>query len=446
MKATKAIFLFILSILALTACSGSDDDGAQTIPENATIACNPSEITATALQGSYTIGVKTTRSEWTAYSESDWATLSLSNTNAANGTITVSVAANPSSTSRSTNIVVKSGSARYAVKLTQLAPLQVSNAEIRMGSVGGTATINVTSTEEWSVSTADSWITVQKTGNVAFTVTTAENNDHAMRIGKVTVKTPTQTLDISVKQESVDDRTMKIPEGYSLFWHDEFDGTTLSSDWTHEIQNAGWVNNELQNYVKNDKVTFLQNGSLNIQCYKDANGKIYSGRIYANRNKGIKYGYVEARILLPKGKGTWPAFWMMPVNFKTWPGDGEIDIMEEVGAVPNEVSSSIHCKAYNHNIGTQKTHAMTISNAEGEYHVYALEWTADYIKTYVDGQPQLTFLNDGKGNNDTRPFNKEFYVILNLAWGGAWGGMNGVDESALPVTMQVDYVRIFKKN
>ena len=109
--------------------------------------------------------------------------------------------------------------------------------------------------------------------------------------------------------------------------------------------------------------------------------------MYAKVNTGWKYGYFEARIMLPKGKGTWPAFWMMPVgndwNTNPWPMCGEIDIMEEVGVVPNEVSSSIHTQDYNHTKGTQKTHAMTIEQAEGEFHLYALEWTEDAITTYV---------------------------------------------------------------
>jgi beta-glucanase (GH16 family) len=191
------------------------------------------------------------------------------------------------------------------------------------------------------------------------------------------------------------------------------------------------------------------NGALHITALKE-NGKVYSGRVYAHVNQGWQYGYFEAKIKLPKGQGTWPAFWMMPVgndwNTNPWPMCGEIDIMEEVGVVPNEVSSSIHTQDYNHTKSTQKTHAMTISKAEGEFHTYALLWTADEITTYVDGKEQLhvTKAALGSGHNQW-PFHYAFYPILNLAWGGDWGGMKGVDESALPVTMEVDYVRVFQK-
>ena len=185
---------------------------------------------------------------------------------------------------------------------------------------------------------------------------------------------------------------------------------------------------------------------MSIKCFKE-NNKIYSGRVYAHDNVGWKYGYIEAKIKLPKGKGTWPAFWMMPCNVdwanEGWPKCGEIDIMEEVGCVPNEVSSSLHAEGHVHTNNTQVTHAMTIENAEGEYHIYAIEWTKEYIRTYVDGKEQLNYESDGTIRN--YPYDKPYYIILNLAWGGSWGGMWGVDESALPVTMMVDYVRVFQK-
>ena len=245
-------------------------------------------------------------------------------------------------------------------------------------------------------------------------------------------------------------------EGYQLVWHDEFNtGTTLDSrDWNHEVQADHWVNNELQNYVNRisptgKPVTEIADGALQIHCFKE-NGKVYSGRVYAHEHQGWQYGYFEARIKLPAGKGTWPAFWMMPVgndwSTNPWPMCGEIDIMEEVGVVPNEVSSSIHTQDYNHTKNTQKTHAMTIARAEGDFHTYALLWTADAITTYVDGTRQLAVTKQqlGSGHNQW-PFHYSFYLILNLAWGGDWGGMRGVDEAALPVTMEVDYVRVFQK-
>ena len=318
---------------------------------------------------------------------------------------------------------------------------------------GGEQTVNVKSSGDWLAYTSDGWIKVnpqnstEKTG--VLTVKVDANGTYDDREGTVTVKTGNTRQVINVKQPGIPrpavDPTMNVPEGYEIDWFDEFTGISLGADWSYEVKNAGWVNNEKQNYVNGNGVTDVSNGTLKINC-KKMDGKIYSGRIYAKKNKGWKYGWVEARIKLPKGKGTWPAFWMMPVNESDgWPTCGEIDIMEEVGYHPNYTSSSIHCNSYNHTKGTQKTAERLTPGAEGEFHVYALEWTENYIQTYVDGNPLLHFDNDGAGNKNTWPFNKEFYVILNLAWGGDWGGAQGVDESALPVTMEVDYVRVFKK-
>lgn len=256
---------------------------------------------------------------------------------------------------------------------------------------------------------------------------------------------------IQPSNQTTHDESGYVPEGYTLQWHDEFDkGTELNStDWTHEVKPSGWVNNELQNYVNHKTpqgafVTEVNNDRLVIRCLKE-NGKIYSGRVYAHAKTGWKYGYIEARLKLPKGKGTWPAFWMMPVNFKSWPADGEIDIMEEVGADPNMVSSSLHANAHVHSNGTQVTHEMLCAGAENEYHIYAIEWTGQKITTYVDGNKQLEYPNRGLGRNDW-PYDDPFYVILNLAWGGDWGGYKGIDDSALPVEMLVDYVRVYQNS
>ena len=240
-----------------------------------------------------------------------------------------------------------------------------------------------------------------------------------------------------------------VPAGYTLVWSDEFDkGTELNSaDWTHEVQSSGWVNHELQNYVNHKTpsgalVTEVLDDHLTIRAMKE-NGKVYSGRVYAHVKTGWTYGYIEARIKLPKGKGTWPAFWMMPVHFTGWPNDGEIDIMEEVGYHPNYVSSSLHANAHVHSNGTQVTHEMYCAGAEDDYHIYSIEWTGQKITTFVDGKKQLEYANRGLGRDDW-PYDAPFYVILNLAWGGDWGGAQGVDESALPVEMLIDYVRVYQ--
>ena len=238
-----------------------------------------------------------------------------------------------------------------------------------------------------------------------------------------------------------------VPQGYTLVWNDEFEGDTLNmSDWTYEVKDAGWVNNELQYYVAGKyggmQTLTVGDGTLKIICSKFRN-RVYSSRIYAHVNEGWLYGYFESRIRLPKGKGTWPAFWMMPVGVSNWPDCGEIDIMEEVGYDPNVINSSIHCHDYNHPMNTQKTVKRCFDGAEDDFHVYGCEWTPEWIKFSVDGIAIMVFYNEHRGN-DAWPFDKPFFPILNLAWGGDWGGLMGVDETALPATMEVDYVRVYQ--
>ena len=345
--------------------------------------------------------------------------------------------------------------------------ITVSQESISVPDAGGTYTISITTTgKEWNAYADQDFITVEAKNTVAqsgtLTVTVPANPTTSARTGTVTVMSGAARKAINVSQEAAAQSAYNAPDGYTLVWQDEFTGPTdplanyvaggsyelNQNDWTHEVKNAGWVNHELQNYVNHKTpegalVTEVKNGTLRITALKE-NGKIYSGRVYAKVKSGWTYGYIEASIKLPKGKGTWPAFWMMPVNFRSWPADGEIDIMEEVGYHPDYVSSSLHANAHVHSNGTQITHEMKCPGAEGEFHTYAILWTAKNITTYVDGQVQLSYDNRGLGRDDW-PYDDPFYVIFNLAWGGDWGGAQGVDESALPATMEVDYVRVFQK-
>ena len=345
--------------------------------------------------------------------------------------------------------------------------ITLSQTSIAVPVEGGRYTINVSTTgKEWDAYADQEFITVDAKNTVAqtgtLTVTVPANPTTSARTGTVTVMSGIARQSISVTQSAAEKPAYNAPDGYSLVWHDEFDGnygyapnengvprTELNpDDWTHEVKNSGWVNHELQNYVNHKTpegrlVTELRDGKLRITAHKE-NGKVYSGRVYAKVKSGWTYGYIEASIKLPKGKGTWPAFWMMPVNFRSWPADGEIDIMEEVGYHPDYVSSSLHANAHVHSNGTQVTHEMKCNGAEGEFHTYAILWTAKNITTYVDGKVQLSYDNRGLGRDDW-PYEDPFYVIFNLAWGGDWGGAQGVDESALPATMEVDYIRVFQK-
>ncbi|SFS31826.1 Putative binding domain-containing protein, N-terminal [Sphingobacterium wenxiniae] len=313
------------------------------------------------------------------------------------------------------------------------------------------STMDVTANREWMVYSNENWITCTPTGSVnateKVTVTIAANTTLEEREGSVVLKSGTTRVSIPVKQAGKPMIDVEAPEGYVLVWNDEFnDGNRPSAEWFYETGGGGWGNNELQTYVAGDKdgeqLAVINNGILGITA-KKIDGTVYSIRM--NTNQSWTYGYFEARLKLPKGKGTWPAFWMMPKNYTSWPEDGEIDIMEHVGYDPNRIHSSIHSKAYYHSIGTQKTASKMIPTAQDEFHVYAVEWTEDFIKGYIDGEVFFTFQNDKTGNKDTWPFNAPFYLKLNLAWGGDWGGAQGIDESVLPATYEIDYVRVFQK-
>lgn len=452
MDMKKYIFVTIFSVFALTSssCSNSDDDGQA--EAGISVKCSPDEITAGATGGTFSIDVTSTGKGWTAYTPDTWMGISLDGTTADKGTITLSVSANKGTEARSGMVVVRSGTVRDTVKVSQTATIGVAETSVYAPSAGGTFSVGVSSNGNFTASADVAWIKATAAAG-AVSIEVEPSNELKSRSGIVTVASSEGSQQISVVQESAPDNNISVPEGYRLVWNDEFDqGTTLNTAWwTHEEQGPGWVNNELQTYVDGQaagrRVTEIADGKLSINCFK-AGSAIYSGRVYANVSTGWKYGWFEARIKLPKGKGTWPAFWMMPAgnDFATnpWPRCGEIDIMEEVGADPGDVSSTIHCQKYN-NTGTAIEHAtLHVADAEDEFHVYACEWTPDHLKFYVDGKMILDYANDGSGV-EAWPFDKPFYIILNLAWGGDWGGYKGTDDSALPATMKVDYVRVFQK-
>jgi len=341
--------------------------------------------------------------------------------------------------------------------------LSVSPGSISLTDAAATESITVTANCDWGVSVEDKeWCSVSPSGGVKGTsvvkLTVKENPTYESRTNTVTFRYDGKTETVAISQDGKEEPAgpvppegMVVPDGYVLDWNDEFDledGAMPDADkWRFESKPAGWVNNELQTYVPGGRngvrTAFIEDGVLNIRAIREGKD-IISARMYSK--KSWTYGYMEAAIWLPKGKGTWPAYWMMPDDFsRGWPGCGEIDIMEEVGYHPNYTSSSIHCMKYYHAIGTQKTHERYTSGAEDSYHIYALEWTADALNFYVDGTLHFTYANDKKNDDDTWPFNKNFYLILNLAWGGDWGGSQGVDANALPCTMKVAYVRVFKK-
>lgn len=232
-------------------------------------------------------------------------------------------------------------------------------------------------------------------------------------------------------------------------WADEFDYTGLpdNNKWGYDIGGGGWGNNELEYYTNSLDNASVANGKLTITARKEVKeNRNYTSARLVTRGKGdFLYGRFEIKAKLPAGKGTWPAIWMLPTDwaYGDWPKSGEIDIMEHVGYDQDVIHITAHTEAYYFKIGTQKTSTKKIQNASTEYHVYRMDWTPYALRGYIDDQLIFQFANEGKGPA-VWPFDKKFHLLLNIAVGGDWGGAQGMDESIYPVTMDVDYVRVYK--
>ncbi|MDR3696092.1 glycoside hydrolase family 16 protein [Mucilaginibacter sp.] len=231
-------------------------------------------------------------------------------------------------------------------------------------------------------------------------------------------------------------------------WSDEFgtDGAPDPTLWTYDTGGGGWGNNELEYYTNTTNNASISNGILSITARKESIGGMNysSARMISKTPETLLYGRIEVKAKLPSGRGTWPAIWMLPNDYAygNWPASGEIDIMEMVGYDPNNVHFSIHDQT---NFGgNSKTSTYNISTASTDYHLYRVDWTPDAVTGYYDNVQVFTFQNDKQGNFATWPFDKPFHVMLNLAIGGNWGGVQGVDDTIFPTAMQIDYVRYYK--
>ena len=232
-----------------------------------------------------------------------------------------------------------------------------------------------------------------------------------------------------------------------LVFSDEFDyqGEPNPEHWNYETGGGGWGNNELQTYTDSRDNSYVTNGTLKIHARKSLTGVWTSARMVTSGKVSWKYGKFEIRAKLPHGVGTWPAIWMMPQNsvYGTWPKSGEIDIMEHVGYDPGIVHGSVHTEAFNHKDGTQKSGSVEVPDAQVQFHVYGIEWTPDEIKWFVDGEQYYSFSNLQISYKEW-PFDQPFFLILNIAIGGDWGGAQGIDPNLEEAIMEVDYVRVYK--
>jgi beta-glucanase (GH16 family) len=234
-----------------------------------------------------------------------------------------------------------------------------------------------------------------------------------------------------------------------LVWSDEFNYTGLpdSTKWSYDIGGHGWGNNEAQYYTtKNKNNARVANGKLIIEARKEKkdSNAYTSARLITRGKTSWQYGFIEVRAKLPKGRGTWPAIWLLAdTKPLQWPDDGEIDIMEHVGFDPGKIYATIHCKKYNHTIGTQQSGIKNLRSYNSAFHVYQLHWNKDSISMAIDGQKYFTFFNDHTGY-DAWPFDNAMYLLLNIAVGGNWGGKKGINTNIFPQRLEIDYVRVWQ--
>ena len=237
-------------------------------------------------------------------------------------------------------------------------------------------------------------------------------------------------------------------ESWKLVWSEDFEYSGLPDPriWDYEIGHIR--NNELQYYTSQAQNVRVEDGICIITARMETEDSITSASINTFGKKDFLYGRIEVRAKIPSALGTWPAIWMLGANRSElgWPACGEIDIMEHVGYDPERIHANIHTKAYNHIAGTNKGNQIEVKDPWSGFHIYAVEWFEDHMDFFLDDSLYFSFENDLAGNNDTWPFDKPHYLLLNLAYGGSWGGNKGVDTSLLPVEYEIDYVRYFKKD
>ncbi len=267
----------------------------------------------------------------------------------------------------------------------------------------------------------------------------------------------------------VDKKAAIIADNYKLVWTDEFDytGKPDPTKWGYEL---GFIrNNEKQYYTDSLKNVRVDNGYLIIEAHKeriankDFRSESFKDRSWLHYISKIDtaqytsasittqniaewtYGKIEVKAKLPEGVGLWPAIWMLGENKAEvgWPKCGEIDIMEHVGYEKDSIFGTIHTKAYNHMIGTQRGKKIFIDKPYNEFHIYSIEWTPEKMDFLLDDVVYNHIENEHK-TTDEWPFDQNFHFKLNIAIGGGLGGKKGIDDSVFPQQMVIDYVRVYQ--
>lgn len=237
---------------------------------------------------------------------------------------------------------------------------------------------------------------------------------------------------------------------WKLKWEHQFemDGKPNPKHWQLEVGGHGFGNNEAQYYTDNLKNAYVKDGILHIVGLKEnLNENHYTSAKLTTLNKhSIKYGRIEVMAKLPKGRGTWPAIWFLGENISDvgWPMCGEIDLMEHVGHTEERIHFSLHADSHHHLIGNQPTYVEDIKGILDGFHEYALEWDQEGITFFLDGIKKVSFMRKDYLHIQNWPFDKPFYLILNIALGGTWGG--AIDDSIFPTEFLFKYIKVYERS
>ena len=244
------------------------------------------------------------------------------------------------------------------------------------------------------------------------------------------------------------------PDGYELVWSDEFEGDEIdTAKWTYDIGGWGWGNGEAQYYTDRPENARVEQGLLIIEARQEQFEESYytSARMLTQGLAEFQYGIFEARIKVPEGAGTWPAFWMLGADFgrddldpieSNWPDVGEIDVMEHVGREPNLIFGTVHGPGYAGAGSLGKWNPQDEPIAD-EFHTYAVEWDETGIRWFYDDEEYWFIGPEGVGDREW-VFDAPFFMILNLALGGNLPGPIGI-STEFPLYTYVDYVRVYQR-
>jgi hypothetical protein len=301
-------------------------------------------------------------------------------------------------------------------------------------------------------------VSTDNSGNVSFTAAATSASTYEFDFGNgvvqivpsgsVTYKYPASgTYSVNVIAKSSTGQAISksisvtVTIVLALVFQDEFNtaGAPDPAKWGYDLGAGGWGNNELQYYTSRPENVIISNGTLKINAIREnySGSAFTSARMLSQNKYSYKYGRIEVKAKLPTGIGTWPAIWMLGSNITTtsWPACGEIDIMEHVGAQQNKIFGTLHYPARYGANGDGGT--TTIPDASTAFHVYSMEWNTTFIKIYVDGNLFHTVVN-----SPSLPFNQNFFIILNFAMGGNFGG--SVESAFTNASLEIDYIRVYQ--